>query len=180
LADGQPIAGQTATDLYLDESLISKTITAAVTGTVDGYEPLTLTSDPVGPIADVFGDVATDHFFNIQIEWMRTEGITNGNVGPGGTLLYLPDDPVSRQAMAAFLYRMDGSPSYTPPGESSFTDMVVGAPFAKEVEWMKAQAITTGYDNGNGTFSYHPIENVSRQSMAVFLYRFAHRLPTTG
>jgi hypothetical protein len=97
-------------------------------------------------------------------------GITVGNAD--GT--YTPNAPVSRQAMAAFIYRANGSPAFTPPSTPSFTDFPSNAPFYKEVEWMKAQAITSGYDNGNGTWSYHGAEDVSRQAMAAFLFRADH------
>ncbi len=245
-ADGAPIAGATTSNFPLfDETLVGTLITVAVTGSADDHDPLTLTSDPIGPIAGIFGDVPsshpfvqyiewmrlesisngyievngvrtyhpiedvsrkamaaflfrlshdtytppatatfadvpTSHPFFKEIEWMKAEGITNGNVGPGGTLVFLPDDPISRQAMAAFLYRMDGSPAYTPPATATFTDVAVGAPFFKEVEWMKAQGITNGNVGPGGTLIYLPIDPVSRQAMAAFLYRFAHRLPGTG
>jgi hypothetical protein len=127
------------------------------------------------PEVPSFSDVPSDSTFYLEIEWLRSEGITLGNAD--GT--FSPFDPVSRQAMAAFLYRAAGSPAFTPPAEPSFTDLPAGVPFYLEVEWLLSQGITTGYDDGD-TFSYHPIEDVSRQSMAVFLYRYAHMLPTTG
>ena len=118
------------------------------------------------PATPSFSDVPTTHPFFAEIEWLKAEGITVGNAD--GT--FAPDDAVSRQAMAAFLYRYADSPEFTPPAEPSFTDLAAGAPFYLEVEWLLSQGITTGYDDGD-TFSYHPLEDVSRQSMAVFLYR---------
>ena len=123
------------------------------------------------PDEPTFDDVPADHPFHTEIEWMKVAGITNGNVGPNGTLLYLPSEPVSRQAMSAFLYRLAGSPEFTPPGTPSFTDVPAHHSFATQVEWMKANAVTNGYDDG-GSFSYHPAESVSRQAMAAFLSRY--------
>ena len=125
------------------------------------------------PVAPTFADVSFAHPFSEAIEWMYSREITNGNPGPGNTLLYLPEDSVTRQAMAAFIYRFAGEPAFEAPMVPSFTDVPSSGLFHLEIEWLKSEGITTGYDDG-GTFSYHPLENVTRQSMAVFLYRHTH------
>jgi hypothetical protein len=122
------------------------------------------------PATPSFSDVPTNHFFFKEIEWMKAQHITNGNAD--GT--FAPNDAVSRQAMAAFLYRSAHSPAFVPPATASFTDYDPGSIFYKEVEWLKAQGITQGYDNGDGTVSYHPVEAVSRQAMAAFMFRKDH------
>ncbi|GAA1751917.1 S-layer homology domain-containing protein [Aeromicrobium alkaliterrae] len=53
----------------------------------------------------------------------------------------------------------------------AFTD-TVGNTFSNEIAWLSTQGITTGYDNGNGTFSFRPSDAVLREQMAAFLYRF--------
>ena len=58
-----------------------------------------------------FTDVAQGLGFYNEIAWMADQGITTGF--PDGT--FLPDASVSRQAMAAFMYRFAGSPAFTPP-----------------------------------------------------------------
>jgi hypothetical protein len=120
------------------------------------------------PVMPSFSDVSATAQFYKEIEWMKSQGITTGNAN--GT--YAPDNPVSRQAMAAFLYRSVGSPSFTPPSTASFSDVAVGSTFFTQVEWMKAQGITTG--NANGT--YAPVNAVSRQAMAAFLHRTTNAL----
>ena len=124
------------------------------------------------PATPTFADVPLGHPFYTEIEWMKWAGITNGNVGPDDTLLYLPLDDVTRQSMSAFLYRVAGSPTFAPPASPSFTDVAADHPFATQVEWMKASAITTGYADPGGGWSFHPVEAVSRQAMAAFLYRY--------
>lgn len=119
----------------------------------------------VPPTAPSFSDVPTTGQFYKEIEWLKAHGVTTGNAG--GT--YAPGNPVSRQAMAAFLYRSAGSPVFTPPLTASFSDVAVGSTFFTQVEWMKAQGITAG--NANGT--YAPAGAVSRQAMAAFLHRAA-------
>jgi len=127
------------------------------------------------PNVPSFSDVPTSSTFYKQIEWMKAQGVSTGTNMGDGTFQYKPLDAVSRQAMSAFLYRAAGSPAYTPPLTPSFTDVAPGSPFYLYVEWMKNQAITTGYNDGV-TYSYHPAASVSRQAMAAFLYRAHHTL----
>jgi serine protease len=56
-----------------------------------------------------FLDVASANPFVAEIEWMAAVGITTGTPGPGGPR-YHPSDPVSRQAMSAFLHRLADGP----------------------------------------------------------------------
>lgn len=55
--------------------------------------------------AERFSDVADDHAFSDQIAWMADAGISEGYAD--GT--FRPDDPVTRQAMAAFMERLAGA-----------------------------------------------------------------------
>jgi uncharacterized protein (DUF1800 family) len=110
-----------------------------------------------------FSDVATGHAFYAEIAWMADAGISTGYAD--GT--YRPGDPVTRQAMSAFLYRLEGEPAFTPPGTPTFTDVGTGHSFFKEIEWMNAEGITTGYPGG----LFKPGLAVTRQAMSAFLYR---------
>ena len=71
--------------------------------------------------------------------------------------------------MAAYFYRMSGSPQYTAPSTPSFSDVPLNHPYYKEIEWMKAQGITTGWPDG----TYRPEGSVNRDAMAAFFYRYA-------
>ncbi|QHC65685.1 hypothetical protein GSU68_03205 [Rathayibacter sp. VKM Ac-2759] len=115
-----------------------------------------------------FTDVVAGQAFCADIVWMHREGITTGYPAAGGGLEYRPTENVSRQAMAAFLYRMSGE-SFSPPSRPSFSDVPTSNPFYTAVEWMKAKGITTG--NADGT--YAPDQDVSRQAMSAFLARLA-------
>ena len=115
--------------------------------------------------ADLFPDVMSGNTFKAEIEWMANLGISTG-YGDG---TFRPAANVSRQAMAAFMYRLAGSPAFTPPVTSPFNDVATDSPFYAEVTWMADQGISTGYPDGG----FHPLANVSRQAMAAFMYRFA-------
>jgi hypothetical protein len=60
------------------------------------------------PGAQSFADVAVTDPAAAAIGWMSQTGISTGTVQPSGLPLYKPVDPVSRQAMAAFLHRLFG------------------------------------------------------------------------
>jgi len=120
------------------------------------------------PACPKFTDVAADNPFASQICWMAVNKITTGM--PDGT--YAPKQPVTREAMAAFMYRLAGV-SYSPSSKSSFPDVTQTGPnsnqFYTEIEWMNAKGITTGMSDG----TYAPKQPVTREAMAAFLYRLA-------
>ncbi|NQX11205.1 S-layer homology domain-containing protein [Microbacteriaceae bacterium VKM Ac-2855] len=119
-----------------------------------------------------FADVPSSNPFFADIEWMKAEGISTGTVLADGTSLYKPADPVSRMAMSAFLYRYSGD-SYSPPANPSFADVPRDHPFYTEIEWMKAEGITTGTVQPDGPVLYKPNDAVSREAMSAFLYRMS-------
>lgn len=116
-----------------------------------------------GPFRDVSGKAA----FVADIRWLSQAGVSTG--WADGT--YRPLLPVARDAMAAFMYRLAGSPAYTPPARSPFRDVPTTSGFYREICWLASRGITTGY--GDGTF--RPADPVARAAMAAFMYRFAGR-----
>lgn len=117
-----------------------------------------------------FSDAPINSGFYREIQWLASQGITTGYAdGSYGATL-----PVHRDAMAAFLYRQAGSPTWTAPANSPFVDMTPNSPFYKEVTWLAYYGITTGWvDPNNGQRSFHPGDNINRDAMAAFLYRFS-------
>ncbi|MBG0739887.1 S8 family serine peptidase [Paeniglutamicibacter antarcticus] len=103
--------------------------------------------------------------FEADINWMADKGLTTGY--PDGT--YRPYETMNRDAMAAFLYRLAGSPAYSAPTKSPFTDINANTQYYKEMSWMSSTGLSMGYDDG----SYRPLSAVNRDAMAAFLKRFA-------
>lgn len=112
-----------------------------------------------------FTDVPTTHPFHSEILWLADQGITRGYAD--GT--FRPSDAVARDAMAAFLYRMQGSPDFTPPATSPFSDVPTTYKFYKEVTWLANTGVTTGYADG----TFRPADPVNRDAMAAYLYRIS-------
>ncbi|WP_341395379.1 S8 family serine peptidase [Arthrobacter sp. G119Y2] len=103
--------------------------------------------------------------FEDDINWMADEDLTTGY--PDGT--YRPAGSVNRDAMAAFLYRLAGSPAFDAPDVSPFTDIAPDAQFYKEISWLASTEISTGYPDG----TFRPVAPVARDAMAAFMNRFA-------
>lgn len=124
--------------------------------------PLITRPDPVE-----FIDVPPDHPAHDDIAWLVARGVTSGYAD--GT--FRPDAFVSRQAVAAFIYRFGGNgygenPTAT---KAPFEDVPADAPFAGEITWLVQHGIASVVDGD----AFRPTENVTRKAMAVFLYRFA-------
>ncbi|MFV0286274.1 MAG: S-layer homology domain-containing protein [Demequina sp.] len=111
--------------------------------------------------------------FHREIRWLANEGVTQGWRIGGDRYEYRPKTAITREAMAAFLYRYAGSPKVTLPSRSPFTDVSKDAKFYKEIVWLSQQGISTGWDVGSGKKEFRPREPISRDAMAAFLYRFA-------
>lgn len=80
---------------------------------------------------------------------------------------------ITRQDMAAFLYRWAGSPDFTPSAEDQarFTDVDWSTPFAKEIWWLADEGVSTGWKQNDGTYVFRGSANVTRQDMAAFMHR---------
>lgn len=117
-----------------------------------------------------FTDVPFAHKFAKEINWMNSSGLSTGYRAGTGLRSYAPKWDVSREAMAAFLYRMQAPKGYTAPARSPFVDVQPGQKFYKEITWMYKSGLSTGTKR-NGARFYDPKASVSREAMAAFLFR---------
>ena len=113
---------------------------------------------------DAFADVPAEHPFCAEIAWLADAGITTGY--PDGD--FRPGIAVTREAMAAFLYRFTHDGADAPACTTApFADVTTGHPFCGEIAWLAETGISTGWSDG----TYRPGAYVERQAMAAFLYR---------
>ena len=114
-----------------------------------------------------FSDVDAKTPHADDIKWLVDNGIAEG--WSDGTFRGM--DSVKRQDMAAFLYRLAGSPEYAPGSavEKRFADVDGRTPHAKEIWWLVDNGIAEGWSDG----TFRGMDSVKRQDMAAFLYRLA-------
>lgn len=128
--------------------------------------------DPSNPFIDVFED-STPHYDHIL--WLAYERISVGWDIGGGKKEFRPWENVARCDMAAFLYRLAGSPSFEPGAEdvAMFEDVGRSTPHYKEVLWLASTGISEGWDIGGGEREFRPYSYIARSDMAAFLHRLA-------
>jgi len=128
----------------------------------DGYIG-PMTGAPCAPTSGTFID-DDDSIFEADIERLAAAGITKG-CNPPMNDRYCPDDPVTRDQMAAFLVRALNLPAGTP---GTFTDDT--GIFEPTIEALAAAGITRGC-NPPVNDRYCPNDGVTRGQMAAFLSR---------
>lgn len=109
-----------------------------------------------------FTDVASGAWYYDAVSFVYKRGLMSGT----GDNLFSPNVTTSRGMIVTILYRLDGSPSASSAG---FTDVTSGQWYTDAVNWAAANDIVAGY--GNGLFG--PNDTVTREQMAVILYRYA-------
>ncbi|WP_424445415.1 S-layer homology domain-containing protein [Microbacterium sp. CH-015] len=122
--------------------------------------------------------------FAPDVAWLAATGITQGWTLHNGLREYRPGATVTRDVMAAFLYRLAGAPTYEAPSVSPFTDVTVTSPFYKEIAWLASRGISDGWPTSTSSREFRPDAPVTRDVAAAFLYRLmgspAYTPPTTS
>ncbi|MCL2652166.1 MAG: S-layer homology domain-containing protein [Propionibacteriaceae bacterium] len=117
------------------------------------------------PSSCPFTDVPTDSPYAPYVCWLASTGVTSGT----SATTYSPSKDVTREQMAVFLYKLAGSPQFTPPKKPTFTDVPASSPYFPFIEWLSH----TGITSGTSATTYSPGASVTREQMAVFLNKLA-------
>ncbi|MFF2297886.1 S-layer homology domain-containing protein [Arthrobacter sp. NPDC058127] len=174
-ADGSFTLAGLTTGNYLLSAGEDRTpvVEAAVATTAGQNTDVGVLQYPAGTRLPRFSDAPDGAQFFKEIQWMAVQSISTGWTEANGTRTYRPLQPVNRDAMAAFMYRLAGRPAFTPPATTPFADISTDNPFYKEIAWLAANGISTGWTEANGTKTYRPLQPVNRDAMAAFMYRLA-------
>jgi len=125
-----------------------------------------------GVVPATFSDVPCAYFAYKHIYYLVSNSVASGTTAS----TYSPTLPLRRNAMAVFMAKAkdfaddEGTlAGFTPPacGFETFADVGCAATFYKEIEYIKAHLITSGF--GDGT--YRPTGLVDRAAMSVMLVR---------
>lgn len=132
-----------------------------------------LTENPTGNVsgmsASPFKDVKPSMPHYKEMVWMGKSGLSTG--WSDGT--YRPYTPVKRDAMIAFLYRMEGSPKLENRYAHPFNDVNMNTPHYEAIVWAYQSGIALGWEKPDGTRDFRPTQPVKRDAVAAFLYRQA-------
>lgn len=110
-----------------------------------------------------FSDVPGDSWYADGVYWARLEGI----VGGYGDNQFGHNDPVTREQLAAILWRYSGSPA-AEAGEDFADESTIASWAASAVDWAQAN----GYVNGVGNDRFDPSGTATRAQVAVILMRY--------
>lgn len=116
------------------------------------------------PWNNPFVDVSIGNWYYDAVKFVNQNGLMNG-VGSG---LFAPNAQLSRAMLAEILYNKEGRPVMS-GGTSAFPDVPLNEWYADAVSWAYGRGIIKGYDNG----LFGPGDDITREQLAVMLYRYA-------
>ena len=121
-----------------------------------GYDPAAVWVSP-------FSDVSEGAWYYDAVRYASENGLMGGY----GNGLFGPNDNLSRAQFAQILFNREGRPvvNYL----LQYGDVASGAWYTEAVRWATSQGIVGGY--GNGMFG--PNDNITREQLAVMLWRYA-------
>lgn len=125
---------------------------------------LTLAAPPVRAASPepAYIDVEADAWYAEAVDFCRERGLMNGvsdnEFDPEGTM--------TRGMMATVLYRMQGEPESS--AANPFRDVEADSWYGPAVIWAAEQGLVEGYGDGR----YGPMDDVTREQLATFLWRY--------
>lgn len=119
---------------------------------------------PTTPGNSNFSDVAANAWYYNAVSYVSANGIMTGTT----STTFSPNTYLNRAMVATVLYRMAGSPTVT--GVSPFADVKnTNDWYYNAVVWAQKNGIVTG----TTATTFAPGNNITRQDLALMLYRFA-------
>lgn len=117
-----------------------------------------------------FSDVKSGDWFASAVAWAAEKGVVTGF--EDGT--FRPNDYVTREQLAAMLYRYAGSPAVGTATLNAFNDASAVAVYAQDaMKWATANGIITG--DGNAS-TLNPKGTASRAQAATMIMRYIEKI----
>ena len=152
----------TAGHHYVAAENTACTVTArsdAVYLSVCGYYDLVRTGISYTP----FVDIVAPAWYAESVLYAYEEGLVNGMTAT----TFAPTTEMNRAMLATLLSRAAGVQGT--PADAGFTDVSSGDWYANGINWAYSANIVSGYPDG----SFKPLDILTREQLAVFLYRYA-------
>ncbi len=117
-----------------------------------------------------FTDLNTESWYHEAVDYVLKENLMNGV----GNSLFLPDGTLSRAMLTQILYNREGRPERA--GASPFTDVIQGRWYTDAIIWANQKGVIGGY--GSGQFG--PDDPITREQLALMLWRYAGNPAASG
>ncbi|CAM4343261.1 hypothetical protein FHS16_002530 [Paenibacillus endophyticus] len=111
-----------------------------------------------------FTDIAHDDWFYVSVRYAYNEGLFTGTSETN----FSPSGKMSRAMLATVLYRMENQPNVE--FANVFSDVQSDRWYSDAIIWANQSKIVNGY--GKGLFA--PNDAITREQIAVMLYRYAN------
>ena len=118
---------------------------------------------PATPDYSAYRDLAAKVWYREYVEFMLEKGYMNGVAADR----FDPNGNVSRAQLVTILYRAAGEPAVT--GRVGFNDVEAGSWYDAAVTWSSFAGVVTGV--GDNRFA--PQQDITREQLAVMLYRYS-------
>lgn len=109
-----------------------------------------------------FADVPASAWYYNAVEYVYENGLMSGVSGGR----FAPDDTLTRAMLVQTLYAMEGRPATASAG---FADVASGDWYASAVNWAAANGVVSGVSETG----FGPNNALTREQLALILYRFA-------
>ena len=153
----------TSSDRFAPNAPLTRAMIVTILYRMDGSPAMSGASD--------FKDVDSNKWFAKAVAWAAANGIVNGY----GSGLFGPTDPVTREQLAAILYRYTAycKASTTMNGDNlaSFTDLSTVSGYALEsMNWAVGEKLLKGANS-----KLDPKANATRAQVAAIIHRYLER-----
>lgn len=159
--DGKAIAVTKVNDATYTFTMPDGKVTIAATFGCDGGDNCP---------SKAFTDLGDKQWYHDSIDYAVENGLLEGTspttMEPNATLI--------RAQLAQILYNIEDKPAVT--GEMVFEDVPASEWFYSPVLWANQNEII----NGTSPTTFEPLEDISRQDLALMLYRYAGKPAVTG
>ena len=115
------------------------------------------------------------HFTDVERNvWYHDYAVENGLLEGTSPTTMEPNATLIRAQLAQILYNIEDKPAVT--GEMVFEDVPASEWFYSPILWANQNEII----NGTSPITFEPLEDISRQDLALMLYRYAGKPAVTG
>ncbi len=117
-----------------------------------------------------YTDVTADYWAHPYIDYVKTHGVMDGI----SSTQFAPESTVNRATMATALWKLADKPVVT--GEIAFVDVDEDTWYADAIRWAAKLGIINGYDDTH----FGPDDAITREQMALMLYRYEKNVMEGG